>query len=306
MSQETGQYDVVILGCGPAGLQAAIHAARTKARVALAGRLDKSSLSRAHVENYCCMDSVVEGGEMLAMGRAKAEKFGTEVHSEDILELRQDGDVFVAKLESGASLAGKAIVLAMGISRNRLGVPGEKDFVGKGVSYCVDCDGMFFRNQDVVVAGNGSAAFSGALTMMMIANKVHLVYQKPEVSDVLAAHIKDSDIILHEGRWPAAVKGMNEVEAVVLDNDETIEVKGLFVELGAKGAMELATVLGVMLDAENAKYVEVNRKMETNVPGIYAAGDITGPPWQMAKAVGEGCVAGLEAAAFARKKATGE
>jgi len=98
-----------------------------------------------------------------------------------------------------------------------------------------------------------------------------------------------------------AVEGKTEVEGMVLNDGTRLEVKGVFIELGAKGAIELATRLGVTLDTETFQYVVTTQKQATNVPGIYAAGDITGPPWQMAKAVGEGCVAGLEAAAYVKK-----
>ena len=194
------------------------------------------------------------------------------------------------------------LILAMGISRNRLNVPGEKEFLGKGVSYCVDCDGNFFRDEVVVVVGNGSAACSGALNLLLIAREVHLVYDELDVSEHLRYQIERSNIHEHAGRKVKAILGNNSVEGVVLDNDEKMEATGVFIELGAKGALELAGKLNLALDPESMKYIATNRKQETNLPGVYAAGDICGPPWQMAKAVGEGCVAGLEASAYAKKR----
>jgi thioredoxin reductase (NADPH) len=117
--------------------------------------------------------------------------------------------------------------------------------------------------------------------------------------------VESSSIVKHPGRWVKAIEGAQGVEGVELDSGEKIPATGVFIELGAKGAMELATQLGVMLDVESMRYISVNKKQETNVPGIYAAGDICGPPWQMAKAVGEGCVAGMEAAGYAKKKRRG-
>jgi thioredoxin reductase (NADPH) len=99
----------------------------------------------------------------------------------------------------------------------------------------------------------------------------------------------------------ASLAGSDKLEAVVLDDGQRLEVSGLFIELGAKGAVELAGSLGVDLDQESFKYIAANKKQETNLAGVYAAGDICGPPWQMAKAVGEGCVAGLEAAAYVKR-----
>jgi thioredoxin reductase (NADPH) len=190
----------------------------------------------------------------------------------------------------------------MGISRNRLNVPGEKEFVGKGVSYCVDCDGNFFGDEAVVVVGDGSAACSGALNLLLIAREVHLVYRKLEVSEHLRYQIERSSIHEHAGRGVKTILGDSGVTGVVMDNGEKVEATGVFIELGAKGALELAGKLNLALDRESMKYIAVTKKQETNLPGVYAAGDICGPPWQMAKAVGEGCVAGLEASAHARKE----
>jgi thioredoxin reductase (NADPH) len=298
------EFDVAILGTGPAGLQAAVHAARAKAEVAVLGKLQSSSLYKAHIENYCCMSETLSGETVLNEGRNQAKKFGAVLLDEDVLHLEPArGGRFRVKLESGDSMVTWAIILAMGISRNRLNVPGEKELLGKGVSYCVDCDANFFRNQVVTVTGDGSAAASGALKLLLIADETHLVCGSPAVSDHLRTQIESSRIQLHAGRKVTRILGDSEVRAVLLDNGEKIETSGVFIELGAKGAIELASGLGVAQDAETMRFVAANKKQETNVPGIYAAGDICGPPWQMAKAVGEGCVAGLEAAAYARRAA---
>lgn len=303
-NRKTG-YDVIILGAGPAGLQAAVHAARAKASVVVLGRMSKSSLYKAHIENYCCVDTTVSGQEILEEGRRQAEKFGARFIDTDVVNVRMGEDgVIVVDLESGESLQGWALLLSMGVSRNHLNVKGEKELLGKGVSYCVECDGNFFRNEPVVVVGNESAAFSGALHMLLIASEVHLVYREASVDEHLLFQVESSSIVRHPGQWIKVIEGDGSVEGVELDSGERIPAAGVFVELGAKGAMELATKLGVMLDAESMRYIAVNKKQETNVPGIYAAGDICGPPWQMAKAVGEGCVAGMEAASYAKKRRT--
>ncbi len=302
MDRKSSEYDVVILGSGPAGLQAAVHAARSKARVAVLGRVQSSSLYKAHIENYCCMDTILSGSEVLEQGRSQAEKFGARLIDLDVVDLgrAEDGRFFIV-LENSEMLTCYSIILAMGISRNRLNVPGEKELLGKGVSYCVDCDANFFRNQTVVVVGNQSAAFFGALSLMLIAGAVHLVYGEPNVGEQLSYQVESSSIIRHPGRKVTAIVGAHGVDAVELDNGERIEASGIFIELGAKGALELATKLAVALDSE-MRYIVANKKQETNVPGVFAAGDICGPPWQMAKAVGEGCVAGLEASHFAKQQ----
>lgn len=301
MNDSVSEFDVIILGSGPAGLQAAVHAARAKVKVAVLGRLSRSSLYKAHIENYCCMDDTLAGGDILEHGKRQAQKFGAQFLDHDVLDiLRAPDERFVITLETSEKLVGRSLILALGISRNRLNVPGEKEFLGKGVSYCVECDGNFFRDDVVAVIGNGSAACSGALTLLLVAREVHLVYDQLDVSEHLRYQIERSNIHEHSGRKVRAILGNNSAEGVVLDNGERLEVTGVFIELGAKGALELVGSLNLALDPESMKYIMVNRKQETNLPGVYAAGDICGPPWQMAKAVGEGCVAGLEAAAYAK------
>jgi len=303
MSASQREFDVVILGCGPAGLQAATHAARAKAEVAVLGRVYRSSLYKAHVENYCCMDGTISGMEILEQGKHQAEKFGAHFFEHDVLGLeREDNGRFVIRLEDGQVLAAWSLILAMGISRNHLHVPGEKELLGRGVSYCVDCDGNFFREEVVVVVGNGSAACSGALNLLLIAREVHLIYDRLDVGEHLRFQVERSNIHEHVGRRVKAILGNNSVEGVVLDNDEQIRTAGVFIELGAKGALELAGSLNLELDADTMKYIATTKKQETNIAGVYAAGDICGPPWQMAKAVGEGCIAGLEASAYANKR----
>ena len=293
-------YDVIILGSGPAGLQAAIHAARAKVSVLVMGKPAKSSLHRAHIENYCCMEKTA-GEDLLQQGIQQAEAAGTNFMYEDVVKVSQEDQWFIIRNESGEDLRCRALILAMGISRNKLRVPGEKELLGRGVSYCVDCDGGFFRNEPVSVVGNESAAASGALTMTFYASHVHLVCDQLEIAEALAYQLKESEVTMHEGRKVTEITGQEQVEGVLLDDDTRLEVKGVFIELGAKGAIELASSLGVGMDPESPQYIATDKKQRTNIAGVLAAGDICGLPWQLAKAVGEGCVAGLEAAAYAKQ-----
>ncbi|WP_272701283.1 NAD(P)/FAD-dependent oxidoreductase [Desulfovibrio sp. Fe33] len=292
-------YDVAILGSGPGGLQAAIHASRKKVKTLMLGRIDNSSLYWAHVENYCCQIEIT-GEEILKKGRAQAENFGTEFRNEDVLAIEQEGKTFSLKLESGDIVKTKTVILATGSNRNKLGVPGEKELLGKGVSYCVDCDAGFYRNEVVAVAGCRSAAAGGAVALTNFASEVHLYCAELDVNEGLRQQLTATGVKVHEGVSIKEILGENAVESVLLDDDSTQPVTGVFIELGAKGVLELTAMLGVQLD-ENMKYIEADKKQRTNVPGIYAAGDICGPPLQMAKAVGEGCVAGIEAATYAKK-----
>jgi len=293
-------YDIIIFGTGPAGLQAAIHAARAKVSVLIMGREHKSSLYKAHVENYCCL-SGVSGEELLQQGAVQAKASGASFLHEDVIKTTQEENRFVITTESGRNIQAKALILAMGITRNRLGIPGEKELLGKGVSYCVDCDANFYRGENVAIVGNESAAVSGALTLLFYTDKVHLVTENLQVSENLASQVEASNVEVHSGRKAKEILGDDQVEGLLLDNGERLDVNGVFIEKGAKGAVELAATLGVAFDDEHFRYIVTDKQQQTNLDGIYAAGDICGPPWQMAKAVGEGCVAGLAAAKFVKK-----
>jgi thioredoxin reductase (NADPH) len=300
-------YDVIIIGSGPAGLQAAIHAARRKATVLVMGRLHKSSIYSALIENYCCIYGN-SGEDLLRQALTRAQESGSGFLNEDVTEITRENGFFIVNSEGGEVMMSKALILAMGITRNKLGIKAEKMFTGKGISYCVDCDAGFYRDRNVAIIGNGSAAVTGALILLFYAKDVHLICEKMEVADHLVEKVRESSIHMHENRKVVNITGKDSVEGVLLDNGEKIDVTGVFIELGAKGAMSVAGNLGVEMDKATMKFISTNKKQETNVPGVYAAGDIAGLPWQVAKAVGEGCIAGLEAAAYVNKikQGTGE
>ena len=298
--------DVVIIGAGPAGIQAAIHAVRKKCDVLLLGRIERSALYSAHVENYACVDGVKSGEELLVAGIAQVKRFGATVMDDDVLKVHQNDDGFRLELESGMTVLTRTIIFANGTSRKKLKVPGEKEFFGRGVSYCVDCDANFYRNATVAVVGNASAAIDGAMTLTGYASKVYLVNQELVASQELISKLDESTVESVGGTWVSEIAGDDAVQTLVLENGEQLSLDGVFIELGAKGAMELALELGIQLDLDTMSHIDTNKKTETNVPGVYAAGDITGHPYQMAKAVGEGCVAGMEAANFAKKQKRSE
>lgn len=294
--------DVVIIGAGPAGIQAAIHSVRKKCDVLLLGRIERSSLYAAHVENYACVDGVKTGKELLEAGMAQVRRFGATVMEDDVLKIHRDDEGFGVELESGVTVLSHAIIFANGTSRKKLKVPGEKEFAGRGVSYCVDCDANFYRNAIVAVVGNASAAIDGAITLTGYASKVYLVNQELVASQELIDKLEQSSVESVSGTWVREIVGKDAVQTLVLENDASLTLEGVFIELGAKGAMELALELGIQLDLDTMSHIDTNKKTETNVPGVYAAGDISGYPYQMPKAVGEGCIAGMEAANYAKKQ----
>ena len=295
--------DVVIIGAGPAGIQAAIHASRKKASVLMLGRIENSALYRAHIENYACIDGVTDGRKLLEAGISQVRRFGTEVLPEDVLNVASsDNNLFALELEDGREVLSRSLIFTMGVSKKKLSVPGEQEFSGRGVSYCVDCDANFYRGATVMVVGNRSAAIHGALTLLGYADKVYLVNREIKASAGLLKRLQESEVELLEETWVKEIHGENAVSEILLDNGSIVKADGIFIELGSRGALELVTQIGVALDTEHFKYIAVNRRQETNIPGVYAAGDIVGPPYQMAKAVGEGCVAGMEAATYAGKQ----
>lgn len=297
-------HDVIILGSGPAGLQAAIHAARKKANVLVLGRPEASGLYAAHIENYCCVPGVTTGPEMIAAGIGQAKGFGAEFINEDaVLTAALDNGAFEITSESRRRFSSYAIIVATGIKRKGLGLKGEKELMGRGISYCVDCDANFYRGATVAVFGDGSAAAHGAVTLGKIASKVFLVAPKGlNISSSLNDELKNDNVNMIFGQKVSELLGEDRLQAVILDNGQRLDIDCLFIETGAKGAMELVATLGVALDPERFTYILTDKNQATNIPGIFAAGDICGLPWQMAKAVGEGCVSGLAAANYALKK----
>jgi len=236
--------------------------------------------------------------EMLAVGLEQAHGFGAEVLEEDALGISRANDGFSVRLESGREVSARAVVLATGTARKRLGIPNEKELEGSGVSYCIDCDAGFFRKKRVVVTGDGSAAASGALHLLHFTPEVTLVAEDLAIAGPLKDELEASKVKVILGKRLAAIEGSGSVSGVKLSDGERLAVDGVFIEKGAKGVLELGAELGLALNDEG--HIAVDRNMATSVNGVFAAGDVTGPPWQMAKAVGEGCVAGIRAAEHAK------
>ena len=292
--QTLEEHDIIILGCGPAGIQAGIHAVRRGARVLVLGKQSGSALAKGHIENYAFLDEVVLGTDMLKTGLAQLKRFGAALLEEDAIHVSASGDRFVVRSESGAEHSARAVILATGIARKRLGVPGEKEFEGKGVSYCADCDANFFKKKRVVVTGDGSAAASGALHLLHFTPHVTLIAPKLDVSGGLLESLRAADVKMIGDRKIKRIVGEEAVTAVELSDGSIIAADGVFIEKGAKGVLSLGAELGLAVD--DTGNLAVDQNQATNVPGIFGAGDVTGPPWQIAKAVGEGCVAGIRAA----------
>lgn len=216
------------------------------------------------------------------------------IYEEDVLKAEKVGEAFVLITDHDNRFTAKAVVLALGISRMRLNAEGEKEFLGRGVSYCAACDANFFKGKKVVVVGNDSMAAVSTVLLTNVASDVYWVTKEPKVAPPLLEKVIATKAKVVKAAWPKKIHGDQTVKKIELDNGSILEVDGVFIELGARGSAELAMELGILPDPNGL--INVNGKMETEVPGVYAAGDVTGRPWQLARAVGQGCIAGTNAA----------
>ncbi len=291
------EADVFIIGSGPSGVQAAIHAARKKASVLVAGKASSSAMSGTEIENYFGTGAR-EGDDILAEGIEQARSFGARFLGRNVISASAEGGRFRFSMEDGAEVIAKSVVIATGISRKMLGVPGEKALFGKGVSYCAACDCNFYKGRRVAVVGNDSEAAVSAELMTSYASETHWVVWSPEADQALERKALEAGARAHRSK-PKAIEGDGKVERLVLEDGAVIPVDGVFIELGAKSAADIAMDIGVMPEIDDT--IKVGADCSAGVPGVYACGDITGRPWQVAKAVGQGCIAGTSAADFARK-----
>jgi thioredoxin reductase (NADPH) len=290
------EADITVIGLGPAGLQAAIHAARKKVKVVAVGKSEASSLNRAEVENYLGIDSM-DGSELLSKGREQARRFGAELLEEEVVKLTKEGEAFVVITDHEREIRSRAVVLAVGISRAKLNVPGEKDFLGKGVSYCASCDAGFFKGRPVAVIGEESEAAESAALMAEYASKVYWVHRQLKASEQMVDKARKAQVEMVQAK-PTRIAGEQNVTGLELEGGRKLDINGVFIALGAKGSIELALELGIMPDPSGK--IPVDENCRTEMEMVYAAGDVTGTPWQLARAVGQGCVAGDNAARAVR------
>ena len=290
------ETDVLVIGSGPAGIQAAIHASRRKVSVVVAGRPSASAAAGTEMDNYFGT-GLVSGDRLIEEGIRQAESTGAVFSGQNVISSSRDGEAFRFVLEDGTEVVSKAVVIATGISRKKLGIPGEKELFGKGVSYCAVCDCNFYKGRRAVIVGNESEAATSAEMMTGYASETSWVAWDVQASHVLVEKAEAAGVRLY-GSKPRAIVGEAKVEALELEDGTTIPTDGVFIELGARSAADIAMDLDVMPEMDDT--IKVGTDCATEVPGVYACGDVTGKPWQVAKAVGQGCVAGTNAAAFVK------
>ena len=311
---EGGLYDVVIVGGGPGGLTAGIYAMRAALKTIL---LEKAvaggqvALSDG-VENYPGFESIT-GYELSQKFLQHAQSYGMEFVQEEVVAVEPGLDFHSVKLADGNVLKTHTVILASGGSPRKLGVPGEDEYYGKGVSYCGVCDGFFFKDKTVVVAGGGDTAAEEALYLAKLAKQVYLVHRRDALraSMILQQRVKDECKI--EILWNTIVteiKANKEgVNAVSLQDTQTGEQRelstdGIFIFIGFLPNNQLVPA-GIKMNADG--YVVTNEKCETNMPGIYVVGDLREKyAKQIVVAAADGCTAALVAAYYVEMKKAGE
>ena len=294
--EEKKEYDVIIIGAGPAGLTAAIYSARYGLSTAFFETVDPASqLSLTPIiENFPGFEG--SGFELLEKMKNQALKFGAEHKFENVEKLRRVNGKFEVVTESGEYYA-RALIIATGGKHRELGVPGEREFVGRGVSYCATCDGHFFRGKKVLVVGGGNTAVTDAIYLKEIGCDVTLIHRRDELraEKALQEELFSRNIPVIWNSVVLRIEGEEKVERVVILNrmtneESVLEVDGVFIAVGIRPATDMVMDLGV--ERDSAGYIKVDRKQRTNVEGVFAAGDCCDNPLkQVVTACGDGAVA---------------
>ncbi|HDI03086.1 MAG TPA: FAD-binding protein [Candidatus Pacearchaeota archaeon] len=285
-------YDLIIVGAGPAGLTAAIYAARYKLScLVIAETIGGRAAEAFEIKNFPSYEKI-SGIELMEKIRKQTECLGVEIKNERVDKIKKEKGYFVVKTTEKDYLA-KKIILANGLEKKRLGLEKEDKFLGKGVSYCAVCDAPFFKNKKVAVVGGSDSALAAASLLSRFANKVYIIYRKEKFFRAKPAMVeevrKNKKIKAIFNVTVTKLLGEERLKAIELSNKKRIAVDGLFVEIGASPNVELAKDLGIEL--ENG-YIKVDEMQRTNVKGVYAAGDITNRPLkQIITAAAQGAVA---------------
>jgi len=271
-------YDVIIIGAGSAGFPAGMYASRYQLKNLIIGEMPGGALATSHcVENYPGTLSA-PGAEIMENFRKHAENAGSEILQDRVERVSKVGeDHFSLETMGGKMFEAKRIILATGNTYRMLGVPGEKELYGQGVSYCATCDGNFYKNMKVVVVGAGNTAITEVLYLSEIASEVHVLVR----SDVIRAENiwvekakKKENIVFHMNTEIASIEGgMMGVTGIQTKSGETIAVDGVFVAIGSTPITGLVDGMDPRKDADGC--LVVDQRQETSVRGLYAAGDVT-------------------------------
>jgi thioredoxin reductase (NADPH) (EC 1.8.1.9) len=275
-------FDLIIVGLGPAAYSAALYAARYMLRTLVIGETPGGQLTEAgEVDDYLGLIGI-NAQDMIKVFNKHIEKYNVPVVLDHVESIRKDGDEFVVKAKRKGEFKAKSVILAIGVKRRKLNVPGEAEFTGRGVSYCSICDAPLFKNKVVAVIGGGDSALEGAEILSRYATKVYLIHRRDEFKGqpIYLENIKakpNVEIILNT--VATEIKGDKLVKSILTKNVKTGETKelnvnGVFVEIGFEPPTDFARANGLETDAMG--YIKVDEWMRTNIQGVFAAGDCTG------------------------------
>ncbi len=303
-------YDVVIVGAGPAGLSAGIYAGRSNLKTVILDQMMPGGqlLITEQIENYPGFFDGITGFELSEKMRQHAEKFGAVIENgKPVSSVDLDGDIFVVKCEGG-EFKGKSLIWAAGSVPRKLNVPGEAEFVGRGVSYCAVCDGAFFRDRTVAVIGGGDSALEEALYLTKFASKVYLVHRRDKFRAVKIIQdrvFKNEKIEPIYNKVVTSINGKDFVESLTLKDTVTGEtselaVDGVFIFIGNEPNVSPVIHL---VDTTDQGFIITDEEMATKTPGLFAAGDVRHKPLkQVVTAAADGAVAAMSAAKYLEEK----
>jgi len=298
-------YDVVIIGGGPAGLTAGLYTSRARLRSLLLERgiFGGQIANTEHVENFPGFPDGVSGFELGQLMYQQAEKHGLQTVAAEVTGIEVSEKSKVVKTTEGDYVA-SAVIIAGGAERNKLGVPGEEGLLGKGVSYCATCDGAFFREQVVAVVGGGDSAIEEAILLTRFVSKVYVIHRRSQLRASKLHQERAFSNAKIEFMWDSVVEeivGPDKVQGLVVRNVKTgevttLDVSGVFVYVGLHPETDY---LKGLLPLDDEGRIPTNQRMETEMPGVFAAGDIrSNSPRQAITAAGEGATAAIAAEKF--------
>jgi thioredoxin reductase (NADPH) len=303
--EETQVREVIIIGSGPAGFTAGIYTARAGLKpllIASSVEIGGELMKTTEVENFPGFPDGLQGPELMANFQAQAERFGTEIMYEDVVEVDLKGEIKIVKTGNGETFEAKTVILATGAAYRELGLPREKELSGHGVSWCATCDGFFFREKTIAVVGGGDSAMEEANFLTRFASKVYLIHRRDtfKASKIMQDRAMANPKI--EVIWNseiAELKGATNLEAVTLRNTvdgstKDMDLDGLFIAVGNDPRVWLVEN---QLELTAEKFIKVEgRSSKTTLPGVFACGDVIDPTYRQAiTAAGSGCVAALDA-----------
>ena len=284
-------FDVLIVGAGAAGLTAAIYSSRYALKTIIVSKDTGGLAATAHkICNYPGFEEI-SGFELMQKVSNQTIKLGVPIVNDEVIEIKKQDDIFYVKTRKEEYLS-KKVIFSAGMQRRKLEVPGEDKLLGRGVSYCATCDAGFFRNKTVAVVGGSDAALTAALLLSEFASKVYIIYRKekfraePAWINSVNNEEKIEPVFNEE---ILEIVGDKKVESVRLKSGKSLNLDGVFIEIGSEPKLELVENLGVQLEKN---FIKTDKNQETNISGFYAAGDITANELkQIVTACSQGAVA---------------